>query len=406
MCRAILATDKRFSEVNPRHPHGGPDGGRDIQAIFTGEQVAFGAVGFVNHANDSDEQKKKIKDKFCSDLESALKAKNDLEVFVFMTNVNLTLGEKNKLAEVGLATNLKHCEIFDRERLRLSLDSPFGLAIRFQYLNLPLSEAEQSSFFAQWGDEIQSVISTGFQKIEKTLDRMLFLQESEEPLRYFNVLFEFDRVYDADEIGHFRLFCSMFLKEPKNNVWQLFFGSSDKPSRMVDGDKDEEEPSGIKYGISGGQWEKNLEVGGEAKECHYTKVGSSSSIGHNKVERLIISHNKDSFIRFKPCYSVRDLDNAKFIFMLNKSLAEKVCFIRIYSNGYKIRELGKEDFSIDETPFDSSAPVCFSEEEISDQWVRIRPSSGSSCFDIDYSEFTPKRLYTPKVVLGNLIGEE
>ena len=34
MCRAILAIDKRFSEVRPRHPRGGPDGGRDIQANY------------------------------------------------------------------------------------------------------------------------------------------------------------------------------------------------------------------------------------------------------------------------------------------------------------------------------------------------------------------------------------
>jgi len=34
MCRAILATDKRFSEVSPRHPRGGPDGGRDINSSY------------------------------------------------------------------------------------------------------------------------------------------------------------------------------------------------------------------------------------------------------------------------------------------------------------------------------------------------------------------------------------
>ena len=53
-----------------------------------------------------------------------------------------------------------------------------GFSIRFQYLGLPLSEEEQASFFAKWGDDIQSVISTGFQRIEKTLDRVLFLHEA------------------------------------------------------------------------------------------------------------------------------------------------------------------------------------------------------------------------------------
>ena len=53
LCRAILAIDKRFSDVRPRHPRGGPDGGRDIEALFRDESLAYGAVGFVNQANDS-----------------------------------------------------------------------------------------------------------------------------------------------------------------------------------------------------------------------------------------------------------------------------------------------------------------------------------------------------------------
>ena len=61
MCRAILAIDKRYSDVRPRHPRGGPDGGRDIEALFRDDLLTFGAVGFVNQANDSDEQKKKYK---------------------------------------------------------------------------------------------------------------------------------------------------------------------------------------------------------------------------------------------------------------------------------------------------------------------------------------------------------
>ena len=48
MCLAILALDKRFTNVRPRHPRGGPDGGRDIEAVFRKEHLAYGAVGFVN----------------------------------------------------------------------------------------------------------------------------------------------------------------------------------------------------------------------------------------------------------------------------------------------------------------------------------------------------------------------
>ena len=48
MCLAILACDPRFSEVRPIHPMVGPDGGRDIEALFRQEQQAFAAVGFLN----------------------------------------------------------------------------------------------------------------------------------------------------------------------------------------------------------------------------------------------------------------------------------------------------------------------------------------------------------------------
>ena len=54
--------------------------------------------------------------------------------------------------------------------LRIALDNVDGFSIKFQYLNISLSEAEQASFFAKWGDDIQSIISTGFQKIDNTLN--------------------------------------------------------------------------------------------------------------------------------------------------------------------------------------------------------------------------------------------
>lgn len=60
MCRALLALDPHYTDVRPRHPSGGPDGGRDMKAIYDGDRQVFGAVGFVNGANDSDEQKRQV----------------------------------------------------------------------------------------------------------------------------------------------------------------------------------------------------------------------------------------------------------------------------------------------------------------------------------------------------------
>lgn len=119
MCRAVLASDKRFTDVRPRHPRGGPDGGRDIEAIYREDQKVFGAIGFVNQANDSDEQKKKIKAKFTSDLESAVSADSNLGVFVFFTNINLTIGEKEQLIEEAKGKGVTYCKMGSgRERIK------------------------------------------------------------------------------------------------------------------------------------------------------------------------------------------------------------------------------------------------------------------------------------------------
>ena len=174
LCRAILAADPRFSEVRPRQPRGGPDGGRDIEAVYRGDQKVFGAVGFINQANDSAEQKRRVVAKFSEDLSNALSSTDEWDAFVFFTNVNLTVGEKDGLIAEAKAHGVLFCEVFDRERLRIALDTPDGFSTRFQYLGIPLTEEEQASFFARWGDEIHSVISTGFARMEAALNRVLF----------------------------------------------------------------------------------------------------------------------------------------------------------------------------------------------------------------------------------------
>lgn len=413
MCRAILAIDKRFSDVRPRHPRGGPDGGRDIEAVYRGDQIAYGAVGFVNQANDSAEQKRSITAKFSDDLKNAVSSNEKPKVFVFFTNINLTIGEKEALVNEVKQSNISFCDILDRERLRIALDSPDGFAIRFQYLNISLSEAEQASFFARWGDDIQSVISTGFQRIESTLNRVLFFQEASDPLTHFTLSFELNKKYTADEIGHFRLFCSMYLKEPKHNILSILFGSSDKSNRMrkeTDAPFTEQQ-KGIKYGVSGGQWEHYIELepasldkkneGPEESKERYKCVGSSSSIGRDEIEFLPLSYSKDSFIRFAPVITLRDLDDAMFLPMINQSLAEKVKAVHVYANGYKLQEINSSDFYVDIDKFDPNIPAKFDQDELRDPWTRIRPIS-SSAFHIRFFEVTPQRMFIPIQVVNSL----
>ena len=333
MCRSVLALDPHYSDVRPRHPEGGPDGGRDIEAVFDGDRVAYGAVGFHNGANDSDEQKKRIKKKFTSDLASAIDAKPDLKVFAFLTNLHFTMGEQLAMKDEAQRVGIEHCDILDRERLRIELDSPGGFFIRRQYLGIPLSDAEQASFLARYGDRIQEVVSTGFQRIERTLNRILFLQEAADVLDGVYVRFQLKKSYPADEIRHFRAFVDIALRAVKYDIFMIWFGSSDKSHRFRADIKGEEknEPPGIAYGISRGQWERHVKLSApgnddeedenetasasaeadeDKKEKKLVYVGGGSSIGMDPVPSITVRYSHDDpLIRFRPRLQLRDLQD-------------------------------------------------------------------------------------------------
>jgi hypothetical protein len=397
LCLAVLSLDKRFSDVRPRHPRGGPDGGRDIEAVFQKEQSAMGAVGFVNQANDSDEKINQIKKKFLDDLDSALTASPSLDVFVFFTNLNLTIGTKDELKEKSTKRGIKYCDILDRERIRISLDSVDGFAARFQYLNISLSEAEQASFFSRWGDDIQRVISDEFRQLEKSIQRILFLQEINDYLSHLTVAYTLKEEYSSLEVGHFRAFCSLWLKGPINGALSLLFGSSDRANRFRRGlDKNWiQDPAGINAGVSGIQFEMQAtqSTDEESRSIKYRITGSSSGIGISKLKRLPISFSKDSHIRFEPTMLFKDLDDSTFLPILSESFAHKVESMQVYCNGYILKEIKSGDFRIDTSDFDSHISEHFTEDELQDRWVRLRPSEISSAFHIRFFEATPKRLF-------------
>ena len=201
---AVLALDKRFSAVSPRHPRGGPDGGRDIDAIFQDGRKAFAAVGFVNSACDSTSEKGEIRNKFKADLARALTADSSLKVFVFITNVALTVSEKDELVALAKADGVEVAEVFDRERMRIALDSAEGLGLRFQYLSIPLSDAEQAAFFARWGSSLEQLVTESLQAVDSRLERMEFFQEQNRPLTSLSFHFKLQRQVRRDELPHFR----------------------------------------------------------------------------------------------------------------------------------------------------------------------------------------------------------
>jgi len=402
MCLAILAIDKRFTNVRPRHPRGGPDGGGDIDATFQGEQKAIGAIGFVNQATDSNGHKTKAKKKFNADLKSALKAEPDLKVFVFFTNVNLTVSEKDALILEAKASGLAHCEVIDRERMRLVLDGADGLSIRFQALGMPMSEAEQATFFARWGDDIQNVIVDGFGEIKKSLNRMQFLQEMRFPLANLVIMLELDREYDAVEIGHFRFFVSLSLMEPRDGLIMVTFGTTDRAGRFeAKSVKDVEAIlPGIEHSMTGVRWERRIP--GMEDDSHKTRVADDdadegimvqgfTSIGQEKVRFLRAAFGYGvGLFRFGSYLCLSDLDGSMLALFVNRSLADKVKAIHFYGNEYKLGEHGA--FRKDKPVSEFRPDALFTPDELADEWVRIMKDGP---FRIQFSETTPVRVFEP-----------
>lgn len=406
MCRAILALDRRYSEVRPRHPHGGPDGGRDIEALLDGDRTAYGAVGFANGANDSSEQKAQIRSKFRDDLASAVKARASLEAFVFFTNLHFTMGEQASMKAEAKDAGVAHCDVLDRERLRIELDSPAGFFIRFQHLGIPLSPGEQASFLSRYGDQLQDVVSTGFSRVEKTLNRMLFLQEAAGTLGHVVLQITLKEDYSGDEVGHFRAYWMLVLRAITHGIHEVLAAASDKGGRFsYDRAPLAGGQSGIRHGIAGGQWEKHVvtdkddasiesDVEQETSERgRWKQVGSSSRIGSHPVRHIHVEYgHDDELFRFRPRLQLRDLDDCWFVPVLNRSLAEKAVAFNVYANGYHLLAIGPGEFLIDEGYGGTHLPGEYSETELADPWVMIRPI-GSSVFIVRFSSQTPRRTF-------------
>jgi len=99
LCIGILSLDARFADVKPRRPLGGPDGARDIEAVFQNQGKVWGAVGFRKNVRDDTKDKRWVKKKFKDDVDAAKKENPLLWGFVFFTNVDLTPEEETKLQQ-------------------------------------------------------------------------------------------------------------------------------------------------------------------------------------------------------------------------------------------------------------------------------------------------------------------
>jgi hypothetical protein len=206
LCLGILALDRNYNDVQPRRPEGGPDGSRDIECTRLGEKC-YGAVGFKNSVCDSQQDKKDISKKFRDDVLAARGANSEVKSFVFFCNIDMSPSEVNRLKKFANKHDFTQVDIYWRERIRHALDSPEGLALRYQYLGLNLSDAEQAAFFARYGKELEDLLHGRFDRIEKKIDAIEFSRWRTGYIRKLKLDIQFKEDIDSNHNApeHFRI---------------------------------------------------------------------------------------------------------------------------------------------------------------------------------------------------------
>lgn len=158
---AILQSEE-YKEVDPSHPLGGQDGGKDILCQKDG-LTFVGAVYFPR----GQQSFKDIKKKFTDDVTGV--KKNNADGIVFVTNQELRLGERKELAEINKDVTV---ELYHLERLTQVLNVPKNYGIRLEYLDIDVTKEEYLAFIANRDDEHYRRLKELERRLDSVLDRI------------------------------------------------------------------------------------------------------------------------------------------------------------------------------------------------------------------------------------------
>ena len=414
MCLELLQTQTNFTEIRPRLPKGGPDGGRDIEGLHKGMQRTFGAVGFINDATDTQEHRRKATAKFVEDLARATDiAATDpdaaSEVFVFFTNVGLTPTIIDDLKRKAYNRNISVCEIYDRERIRIMLDCNTGYAIRQRYLDMSLTDAEQKDFFDRWGEQLQRMISTGLGDIDSMIRRLHFLAEAQSLVDQISVIVKLSRPLHEISGGDFLFQTMLMLRTHAEGLISIAFGSGSDPIIET---ADQFRQSGAQFsrntkkGFSYAQlWpnspqhERYKAVVDEAKDIdvdRWTRVGTSSGLLQIEQASIYTHYGSEPFLdRFYPTCKLIDLHRCLVIFNCDAIIAENIEEVDLVADQYHLLHLTRADFLIADGSRERIVSAAdFGHLDLSTSWQTLRPADGTSAFMPDFHSKTPTRRYS------------
>jgi len=141
---AHILNSEGYKSIDPSHPLGGRDGIKDIVCIKNNLKW-IGACYFPR------EQKafKEIKDKFINDFLGV--EKNNSDGIVFITNQELSLGERKILKEYNSDFEV---EVYHLERIAHLLNCPENYGVRLEFLDIEMTKEEQLSYFVRKDNEL------------------------------------------------------------------------------------------------------------------------------------------------------------------------------------------------------------------------------------------------------------
>ena len=358
-----------------------------MEATFSDGRQAWGAIGFQNSVSDSPADKRQAKKKFSDDMKRALKEKPDLEVFVFFCNVALTVGERDTLAKEARKSGIKEVDVFDRERIRIALDSPEGLSTRFQCLDLELSSAEQAAFFSRWGSDIQSLVSKSFNTVESRLSRIEFFLERERPLTRLDFLLEFDAEVTRAELGHFRVDFTMMSDPPDKDIRLMHIG--------ICNDRAEPPRSDCYSTII---W--TTPIAGQDVASKKGRKNQVLSKGHGLLESpvSVIRGSITEHFQTIPIfgYKLGDLEGNPFLFFVTPNIASRIARITVVANEYVIFSSERGELMFSEHDYKFEWPVQFTAAELKQPWIRVMYRYDASRFN--FSRYSPTRFFRPKMI--------
>jgi hypothetical protein len=128
---AQILLNKEFEDIDPSHPLGGRDGGRDAMCTYKGEKWVM-AVYFPRGKKSFSD----ISAKLQGDISGA--TRHDPSGIAFVTNQELSLRERQQLKQAVAPLKL---ELFHLERLTMILDSPSMAGVRKQFLGIDSGES-------------------------------------------------------------------------------------------------------------------------------------------------------------------------------------------------------------------------------------------------------------------------